>query len=288
VGERRGRLRRPGRRAPELAQHRLAARPLGRIEAQQRGAQRGQLGRRVGRERRRRRRLVLLLVEEDLHDRAVERHLPGQPLVEHHADRVPVGGGTGGLAGRLLGRHVVRRADDVLPRPAVARHRVGEQPEVEHDDAALLGDQHVRRLDVAVHLAGGVQRDQRAPELDQPMAQLALVAGGPGQEVLAAHQLHREEQPPLLLVELAERDQVRVLEILERAELVLEVRDRLRVDVAQRLERHLRAAIAVPRLVDVARRSAADAAHDPEPRRMEGGRIHGRSSGYCTVRRERA
>ena len=64
--------------------------------------------------------------------------------------------GVGGSSTRLLGRHVARRADH-LARPAVpvgAGRELGRDAEVEDDDAPLVRDEDVRRLDVAVQLAG--------------------------------------------------------------------------------------------------------------------------------------
>jgi hypothetical protein len=53
------------------------------------------------------------VLHRDLERRlARERHLPRQHLVEHDPDGVEVGGGVHRLALRLLGREVLRRADD--------------------------------------------------------------------------------------------------------------------------------------------------------------------------------
>src|SRR5437762_10842761 len=52
-----------------------------------------------------------------------------------------------------------------------------------------------------------------------------------------SHQLHREEPLPALLDELAQRHQVGVRQILQRAKLVLEAQQRIGRERAQRLER---------------------------------------------------
>ena len=95
---------------------------------------------------------------------ARERQLPGQRLVEHRRRRCTsrwprVRGSRGGL----LGRHVGRRCRTAArARCCVAgADELGDQAEVEQHHAAVAGDQHVRRLDVAVELAGLVQRGRR-------------------------------------------------------------------------------------------------------------------------------
>ena len=65
-----------------------------------------------------------------------------------------------------------------------------------------------------------------------------------------------------------------MLDVLQDPELVLEPADRERVQEPQRLDRGACVALAVHRLVDVPGGAAADAAHDPEPRRDERPRIH--------------
>ena len=57
-------------------------------------------------------------------------------------------------------------ANGCLPRGS-ARH----QPEVEDDDASFVRDENVRRLEIAVHFVGGVQRPHAANQLRQRRAQ---------------------------------------------------------------------------------------------------------------------
>src|SRR6202034_4069505 len=64
--------------------------------------------------------------------------------------------------------------------------------------------------------------------------------------------------------ELAEGHEVRVVQALERAELALEARDRLRRRVAQDLDRDVLAALRVERLVHLAHSAFADLAQDLE------------------------
>ncbi len=63
--------------------------------------------------------------------------------------------GEAGLPAALLRRHRRRGAEQAVL--AALGDVVGGEAEVEDDDAAAGGDEHVRRLEVAVQLAGGVQ-----------------------------------------------------------------------------------------------------------------------------------
>ena len=88
-------------------------------------------------------------------------------LEEHHAHAVPVAGRRDGQAGRLLGRHVGGRAEDVLLGalvPAIAP-LLGHQAEIEEHDPTLASDDHVRRLDVAVQLPRRVEPRDPVGEL---------------------------------------------------------------------------------------------------------------------------
>ena len=75
---------------------------------------RGQLGPGVAHERDRRVRVQPGGLDVAV---GVERHLAGQRVVEQHAERVHVGARVERLAGRLLGRQVVARAEHAA-RPA--------------------------------------------------------------------------------------------------------------------------------------------------------------------------
>ncbi len=104
----------------------------------------------------------------DLHRRrATVGLLAGEHLVQHDAGGVHVGPGVGDAALDLLGREIGDRADDDAGRRA-ARHRRRDrpgQPEVRDLDAAVLGDQDVLGLDVAVHEPGLVRAGERAEDL---------------------------------------------------------------------------------------------------------------------------
>ena len=81
----------------------------------------------------------------------------GQQLVKQHAERVDVGRGGHRLAEQLLGRGVFGREQlriGARQRRAVAGGFVFEQlgdAEIEQLDAAVVIDEHVQRLDVAMH-----------------------------------------------------------------------------------------------------------------------------------------
>ena len=150
-----------------------------------------QLLRQLGPDLRHGRRLVLQHGRQEL-DRvhAAERTLSGRDLEQHHAEGEDVGALVHLLAARLLGGHVVRRADDqALPRrgeglesrgrDVVARHGQLGQAEVEHlDPASLVGDHHVARLQVAVHdprgVGGGERVGDRDGQVEEPLERGAL------------------------------------------------------------------------------------------------------------------
>jgi hypothetical protein len=101
------------------------------------------------------------------------------------------------------------------------------------------------------------QRRRRAP-LRAIVDALADAAPHVVEEVRPAHELHREQPRAGDLDELAERDQVRVVDVAERAKLALEIEDALRADLDQRLERDRDPALAVEHFVDAAHATAAE------------------------------
>ena len=102
--------------------------------------------------------------EDRCHLRAVaERQRPGETFEQQAAERVLVGAAVDDVTADLLGRDVVDRAHELPIRGTRGRRGVRE-PEVGKIGmitVALLIEQHVARLDVAVHqaaLMGGVER----------------------------------------------------------------------------------------------------------------------------------
>jgi hypothetical protein len=74
-------------------------------------------------------------------------------------------------------------------------------------------------------------------------------------------QIHGEKEATLAIREqLVQRDQARVRDVGQRAELPLEAVDRVRLEAVQHLERDQRARAAIESFVDGAHRAAADRA----------------------------
>ena len=80
------------------------------------------------------------------------------------------------------------------------------------------------------------------------------------------HQLHREEPLVAFRQQLVQRDEVRVRDVGQRPELLLESVERGGVDVPECFERDRQAVLAIERLVDDAEAAAAKAASDLESR----------------------
>ncbi len=94
-----------------------------------------------------------------------------------------------------------------------------------------------------------------------------------GEEVLPLDELHREKPGPLVLAELPQADEVRVLDAVERAELVLEAEERVGLHRPESLQCDALVPLAVDGLVDDAHSPRAQLAEDLEPRRT-GERAH--------------
>ena len=98
---------------------------------------------------------------------AVERHIPGEHLVEDDAERVDVRLAVDVVAERLLGRDVVGRAEHAaVGGQPVLVERAGDA-EVGDLGRALVVDQHVLGLDVAVDDVVRVGAAERAGDLDR-------------------------------------------------------------------------------------------------------------------------
>jgi hypothetical protein len=129
----------------------------------------------------------------------IERQPPGQQLVQDDAERVHVSGHARRLAASLLGRRI-RRRHQPHRRPRVRDIRVRgievfRDPEVEQTHAAVLLDENVRRLEVAMHdavfvrvLYGSTHGAEERKTLDDPRMPRYAVLG----ERHAVHVLHDE------------------------------------------------------------------------------------------------
>ena len=100
------------------------------------------------------------MLVRDLHRLlALERLLAGEHLVHHDADRVDVAAGVGDAAGDEFGGEVGDRPEQRGARRGV-RGCGARQPEVADLDAAVVGEQHVLGLQVAVDDARLVRRGE--------------------------------------------------------------------------------------------------------------------------------
>ena len=194
--------------------------------------------------------------------RALERAPAREALIEDDAHAVPVRGRAHVVGRGLLGGHVRHGADQ---RGLELRHRrVEHDAEVEQHDAPVARDEDVRRLDVAVDLAGEVHGVNRLRELKECCAQARLVecarallcarrflgrrarvlagrarardlvcpravglAADMREQVHPVDELHREEPGVPIAHEVAEAHEVRVADVLERAKFVLQAQQRL-------------------------------------------------------------
>ena len=196
-------------RLEELVEHRARVaravlRVAGRRPQGQVVEQRGDAG---VLQRRRRHGVVRVLVR-DLHRLlALERLLAGEHLVHHDADRVDVAPGVRDAPGDELGGEVGDRPEQRLPARRVAGGGAREA-EVADLDAAVVGQQHVLGLQVAVDDAGLVRGDE------------------PGQHRLEdVHRLLGREAP-VLAEEVAQGDALQVLhDEVRRAEVLALVED---------------------------------------------------------------
>jgi hypothetical protein len=162
------------------------------------------------------------------HRLAAEGGPAGEQGVEDGAEAVDVAGGghRAAPARGLLGRHVGRRPQDrpALRQLAVAADPPG-QPEVADVGLAVVIDQDVGRLEVAVEDAALMRVVHRLGGLGHQPCRGARVGGVVGQPLLEARpadELHGEVAPPVVLADLEDRHDVRVVQQRDRLGLVLE------------------------------------------------------------------
>ena len=144
------------------------------------------------------------------------RGTAGQSLEQDASKRVHVRLRRHGHPLDLLRRRVVHRAHPLTrPREAADRAGVLREAEVRQVDVVLGGDEDVRRLDVAMDqfpLVSGVQGardlgDEMGSTLGLERAAIDRVA-----QVRPLHPAHRDEQDPVLLAGLVDRDHIRVID----------------------------------------------------------------------------
>ena len=226
-----------------------------------------QLCGRVRDEARERRGLVFEHRDGDVARRlALERHAPRDHFIQHHAERPHVGAWVRLQPARMLGRHVIGRPPDRArnSRRVGARRRVrvnaremlwfdelGEA-EVQHLHDVVVPDHDVRRLDVAVHDAGGVRGGQRERRLlrhvervgepHPPLAQLLP-------ERHAVNVFGGDEGCVVLETDLVDGEDVRVVQRRGGVRFLLEPVEPLRVRRVLRRQQLERDAAAQPRIV---------------------------------------
>ena len=162
-----------------------------------------------------------------------EWRMPAQHLVQRDAEAELIGARVARLAPVLLGCHVQRRTEHV----ARHRHRYAQQarrirrsrrclphlvlllvhaagePEVGDLNATVVANQHVLRLEVAMHDADLVRGDQAAASRYEQLDDLApaeLVRVQPLAQRLTAHILHREEDVTFHAADVVDHDDVGV------------------------------------------------------------------------------
>ena len=176
----------------------------------------------------------------------VVRRVAGERVVERGAERPDVRGLVGGRPGGHLGREVGRGAGD---EAGLGQRRVGLRPgdpEVGQLHRPLGRDQHVGRLDVAVHDPRGVGRRERVGRLTHERCGLVgregTVALDQRAEGDALDVLHDEPRLVALGHQVVDRDHVGMVEARGEARLplrALEVGRRRAGHHADPLERDL-------------------------------------------------
>ena len=248
---------------------------------------------------------------DDLKDVPLERRPPGQQVVERRAEAVDVGPGPQALQlpFGLLGAHVgggpQRAARQRLGRSAggqrderpLARGGAGVgqtrglgQPPIDHQRLAVLADDHVGRLDVAVQDSAAVGVVDRVADVGEPPQQLAqperVAAGaivfhlvgveavGGLLEAVAPDEPHRVVRPPVgVRPQAVDRDDPGVLQA--AGDLCLDqeagaARRVVGVLIEDLLQRHLAVEFGVDRHEDGPQTAAGVGPKDPEPTAVGG------------------
>ncbi len=138
----------------------------------------------------RRRRLMYLHHRHRDERVAIERHLPGQRLIEHDAEAVEIGSPVERMMQRLLGREIVRGAHHRLGTRQLRCPRGAGDAEIRHLGDALGMEQDIMRLDVPVDEATAMGRCERGGDLradrqrlasgSAPRSRIASFRFGPG------------------------------------------------------------------------------------------------------------
>ncbi len=210
------------------------------------------------------------MLEDRRHDarlrRARESRRASQHLAEHGAKREHVGSRVRVSAFELLRRHVLHGAQDQPGRRNRFEFsdRVFCEPEVEEFRIALH-QHHVGRLQIAMHDAcavRGVERGRHLYGVVQCLGNQQRTALQPRRQRLAFEMLHHQIVHALLVTDVEERADVGMRERSDRLRLTDEPRLRIRVGVAENLDRDYAIEPRVARLPDLAHAASADGGQD--------------------------
>src|SRR5262245_51834762 len=98
--------------------------------------------------------------------------LAGEDLVEHAAEREHIRARVERwIAALLLGRHVARRADDGCSQ-RLGNVELARDAPVEHVDLAVIAEQYVAGLEIAMHDPFFMGERERATHIDERAEQL--------------------------------------------------------------------------------------------------------------------
>ncbi len=179
--------------------------------------------------------------------------------------------GRGQHLGRGPGRGLGVRVGivDAVAGAGVVNAAGAGEPEVDDADSAVVADQDVVRLDVAVDQAGGVRGGQPAAGLHEDVddiAEAALALGPPGGKVAARDPLHGHEDLIADGADVVDGDDVGVRQARRGLRLAQQARAcaRRRGVGPQQLEREHAVQLRIVRLVDHAHAAAAELPDDAE------------------------
>ena len=199
---------------------------------------------------------------------ARERHFSRKQLVEHDADRIEIGGLVDRRTLRLLGRQVLRSADD-RSRFGHLTYACARDAEVRHLQSALAVDEHVVRLDVAMDDAVAMREPDRSEDLTRVVNCEVDRRGTTRDDQLlqraTVEVLHRDVVGAFRLAAVIDRDDVRMRKAGCVLRLTAEALDELivaGVTVVQDLDRDAPAEHLVFGQVDVRHPTRAELAQD--------------------------
>jgi hypothetical protein len=195
----------------------------------------------------------------------VERRASGKALEAHDAQTIDVAPAVHVGGPRLLGAHVVRRTHRHARAGELGVASAAGDAEIGDHAAAGVIEEHVVRLDVAVHDALAVRIAQRARRLGKNPAGLGggqrPVLEQPVGQRLAAQELHCKICDLASLADAVDRDDVRMLEPRRDPRFAHEPLDERVVEgerERQHLDRHLAVEHELARPVDDGHAAAAE------------------------------